>query len=189
MSQAVLWQRLDRPTLEFAQWTVDREVILRRDVVGDMNGVPGRVMYRVRVGDDQLTRVVRVHLWSDSGNRHLYLCRSHQGQWQANGIARPDLADATDVDIGVTPATNTLPIRRFRVAVGESCELVAARVQFPALSVIPARQRYTRIGADRYLYESLESRCWAELTVRDDGIVVQYGDIWRTLTDTSSNGW
>lgn len=47
---------------------------------------------------------------------------------------------------------------------------------------MPAHQRYTRVAERRYLYESLDSGYQAELTVQDDGIVVQYADIWRTLT-------
>lgn len=181
MSRIAMWQRLDRPALECVQWTVGRELVLRGDVVGDIHGLLGRVAYRVRVGGDLLTRAARIHLWSDSANRHLQLSRNREGRWQANGLDRPDLADATDIDIGVTPATNSLPIRRFRLAVGASRDLVAAWVQFPTLSVIPAHQRYTRIATDRYLYESRDSGYQAELTVQEDGMVVQYADIWRTL--------
>ena len=178
----VLWQCLDRPTLEFFQWTDDHEVAMRGEVVGDIGGIPGRVKYQVRTGSDWLTRVVRIQFRFDTGGRYLHLSRNLHGQWHVNGTKRPDLANVTDVDIGVTPATNTLPIRRFRLAVGESRNLVAAWVQFPALSVTPAHQRYTRIAADRYLYESLDSGYQAELTVQNDGIVVQYANVWRVLT-------
>ena len=182
MRQTAMWQRLDRPVVEFLQWQADREFVLRGEVVGDIDGLLGRVIYRVRTGGDLLTRVARIQLRSHSGGCHLHLSRNQQGQWLANGTERPDLAGATDVDIGVTPATNTLPIRRFRLAVGESRDLVAAWVQFPALSVMSAHQRYSRVAEDRYLYELLDSGYQAELTVQDDGIVVQYADIWRTLT-------
>lgn len=96
------------------------------------------------------------------------------------------MAAARDVDIGVTPSTNILPLRRFRLAVGESCDLMAAWIQFPALSVHSARQRYTRIAADRYWYESLGSGFRATLTVGDDGMVVQYADLWRRLSVTAN---
>lgn len=182
MRETVLWQRLDRSSIEFSQWEWDRAVVFGGEVVGDLNGALGRVKYQVRVGEDQFTRGARIHLWSNRGHHQLHLFRSYTGEWQANGRARPDLTDATDVDIGVTPATNTLPLRRFRLAVGESRDLVAAWVRFPTLSVVPAYQRYTRIATNRYLYESLESGYRAELTVQNDGIVVQYADIWRMLT-------
>lgn len=182
MSETATWQRLDRSSLEFLQWSADHEFVLRGEVVGDIDGLLGRVMYRVRTGSDLLTRVVRIQFLSHSGAHYLRLSRNHQGQLHANGTERPDLADATDVDIGVTPSTNTLPIRRFRLAVGESRDLVAAWIRFPELSVIPARQRYTRVTEDHYLYESLDSGYQARLTVQNDGIVVQYADIWRALT-------
>ena len=68
-----MWQRLDRPSLEFLQWAADHEVVLRGEVVGDIDGHLGRVRYRVRAGDDWLTRVVRIQLWSPSGVRDLRL--------------------------------------------------------------------------------------------------------------------
>lgn len=145
MIQTIVWQRLDRTALEFLQWTNEPAVVLHGEVVGDINGVLGRVRYRVAVEEGPFSQVALLQFWSDAGNRQLHLSRSRQGQWLVNGIMRPDLATATDVDIGVTPATNILPLRRFRLEVGESCDLVAVWIQFPALSVKLARQRYTRM--------------------------------------------
>ena len=182
MSRTVLWQCVAHPMLEFFQWTNDPEVVLRGEVVGNINGIPGRVRYRVRVGANHVTQGVRIHFWSDAGHRHLHLDRSQSDSWKVDGVMRPDLGDATDVDIGITPATNTLPLRRFGLAVGESRDLVAAWVQFPTLSVVAAHQRYTRTADDRYRYQSLDSGYQAELIVRGDGLVVKYADIWHMLT-------
>jgi hypothetical protein len=119
--------------------------------------------------------------------RRLRLLRTRDGQWLVNDMARPDLAGASDVDIGASPSTNALPIRRFRLAVGHSQDLLAAWVQFPSLTVGPAHQRYTRLSEHRYRYESLHSGYQAEITVQNDGIVVQYDNIWRLLRRRDSD--
>jgi hypothetical protein len=181
LKETIIWKRFDRPSLEFFQCETDQGFILRGNVVGDIDGLLGQVIYRVRADSDSLTGTVRIQLLSHSGPRYLRLSRNPQGQWHANGTERPDLVDATDVDIGVTPSTNTLPIRRFHLAVGASRDLVAAWIRFPELSVIPVRQRYTRVTKDQYLYESLDSGYQAKLTVQNDGLVVHYADIWRAL--------
>ncbi len=129
---------------------------MRGEAVGDINGLLGRVMYRVHVGGELLTRAVRIRVQSHRDARHLRVSRNQQSQWRVNRSERPDLAGATDVDIGVTPATNTLPIRRFRLVVGESRDVLAAWIQIPSLSVMAAHQRYTRLTKDRYVYESLD---------------------------------
>jgi hypothetical protein len=45
--------------------------------------------------------------------------------------------------IAVTPATNTLAIRRLSLEVGSSESIIAAWVKFPDLTVQPLSQRYT----------------------------------------------
>src|SRR6202140_2977954 len=39
--------------------------------------------------------------------------------WRVNGEPRDDLRDCTEIDIAATPFTNTLPIRRLQVPIGE----------------------------------------------------------------------
>ena len=84
-----------------------------------------------------------------------------------------------DVDLQVTPATNTLPIRRLQLGVGESAETDALWVRFPELALERLPQRYTRTGEFRYTYESRGGAFRAELEVDAQGLVVRYGDIWK----------
>jgi hypothetical protein len=111
----------------------------------------------------------------------LRLLRTRDGQWRVDDMARPDLKGASDVDIGASPSTNALPIRRLRLAIGQSHDLMTAWVLFPSLTVSPSHQRYTRVAERRYRYESLDTGYQAEITVQNDGIVVQYDNIWRLL--------
>ena len=78
------------------------------------------------------------------------------------------------MDLGIGASTNTLPIRRLDLEVGEAAEIVAAWVRFPELSLEPLPQRYTRLAEDRFRYESLDSGFTAEILVDDLGLVVHY---------------
>ena len=86
------------------------------------------------------------------------------------------LKGCTDVDLGCSPATNTLPIRRLRLAVGASHTIRAAWVRFPELVVEKAAQTYTRL--DEFTYRYASGTFEAELTVDDDGLVAGYA-VWR----------
>lgn len=88
--------------------------------------------------------------------------------------SRADLAAAREVDISATPLTNTLPIRRLRLAVGDAADIITAYISVPELAVSPHPQRYTRIGPREYLYESRDSDFRRVVTVDDDGIVLDY---------------
>ena len=94
--------------------------------------------------------------------------------WRLNGRPRPELAAAVDVDLVLTPLTNTLAIQRLALAVGSSAEIVTAWVDAPTLDVHPDPQRYTRTGATEYLFESLDSDFSATITVDESGFVTEY---------------
>jgi hypothetical protein len=61
------------------------------------------------------------------------------------------------VDLSITPLTNTLPIRRLKLGVGESAEIATAYVAIPDMEASLDRQRYTRVAFDRYRYVPLDS--------------------------------
>jgi hypothetical protein len=96
----------------------------------------------------------------------------------------PELAEFVDVDLEISPSTNTLPIRRLNLAIGESRELTAAWVRFPELTVEPLAQRYTRLAERRYRYESVVSGFTAELEVDDLGLVVTYEGLWQRVAES-----
>lgn len=109
----------------------------------------------------------------------LMLSADGNGNWHVGEEDRPNLHGCLDIDLGCSPSTNTLPIRRLKLSIGESAEVTAAWVRFPDLTVQPLRQRYTCLAHDRYRYESLESGFTVELTVDEQGLVVDYPGGWR----------
>jgi len=107
--------------------------------------------------------------------RRLELLSSGRGHWTSGeGESLPELRGALDVDISATPFTNTLPIRRLDLRLGESAEIVVAFVSVPDLVLSSEGQRYTRIGPRTYLFESLDARFEREITVDDDGLILEY---------------
>ena len=77
------------------------------------------------------------------------------------------------------PATNTLPIRRLRLAVGGKREIAVAWLRWPELRLERALQRYERLAEDRYRYSS--NGFSAELVVDEHGLVVDYEGLWRAI--------
>ena len=60
-----------------------------------------------------------------------------------------------DIDIWPTPFTNTFPIHREPMAVGERRDFRVAWVFAPDLTVRPQPQAYTRLADQLYLFENL----------------------------------
>jgi hypothetical protein len=87
---------------------------------------------------------------------------------------------AIDVDLPITPFTNTLPIRRLRLAAGTRAELTTIYVRTPALSVEIDQQRYICVEPlRRYRYEAVDGTFSADLEVDADGLVIDYPGLFR----------
>jgi hypothetical protein len=99
------------------------------------------------------------------------------------GIEDPDLLyGAFDADLGGSPLTNTLPIRRLNLLGQESVahRLSVAWVLVPSLEVVQADQIYTSLGGNRVRFAS--ETFAADLTIDDDGFVVDYPGLARLVT-------
>ena len=157
-----------------------------------VDGMPIEVKYTVRTDREWRTRMVQVRMkrMIPPATQRCTLKRDEAGRWTAtSGNDQPPLGgiqDLTDIDIQITPATNTLPIRRLNLAVGESAEVTAAWFRIPEFQVEPLRQRYTRMAEDTYRYESLDHDFTATLTVDDLGLVVNYDPGWVRLASTDA---
>ena len=113
--------------------------------------------------------------------KNLSLNAESRGVWRSSDQELRELLGCSDVDLAVTPATNTLPIRRLDLGIGKSQSLTAAWVKFPELSVQPLSQRYTRLTKNTYRYES-STGFSAQIVVDDLGLVTTYPGGWERIS-------
>ena len=100
-----------------------------------------------------------------------------------NGVDVPAVSGSEDIDLGFSPSTNLLPIRRLALKVGEHAAVRAAWVRFPELTLELLEQSYTRIASDCYRYESAGGSDGGgafqrDLKVDENGFVLEYPDLW-----------
>ena len=169
----ILWRDLEAGALDRCRLEAGPDGLrLSGTVLTPEHGTPLDVRYRVEAGPDGLTRRVEVAL--DGGTTRRVLLADGAGAWRWEG--GPEVA----VDLAITPATNTLPIRRLAgLGVGQAADLQMAWVQFPGLEVIPSAQRYRRLAPDRWRFSTGDFE--ADLLVDPDGLVLDYGGLFRSL--------
>jgi len=172
------WRRSDEiETDELCTLTVrDNGYSLVGTVLGADSGAPLRVEYQVLVDRAGLTTAAHVRELRGFTTRTLAIERSAKGAWTVDGAASRALKGCTDIDLGISPSTNTLPIRRLNLAVGAAQTIQAAWVRFPELVVVKTAQTYSRL--DEFTYRYASGTFEAELTVDDDGLVTGYAE-WR----------
>jgi len=134
------------------------------------------VSYDITLDDDWRTRSVRVSSDTVGGLRTTELLSDGQGSWTVDGRPAPHLDGIIDVDIEASACTNTLPVHRLTLPVGEPVATPAAYVQAADLTVRRLDQSYRRLDDDRFAYTS-EGGFEAVLTYDASGLVLDYPGI------------
>src|SRR4029077_5355947 len=137
---------------------------------------PVRIEYRVLADGAGMTTAGHVRDLRGFETRTGALERDGKGNWTVDGVVAKALKGCTDVDLGCSPSTNTLPIRRLQLGYGASKTIQAAWVRFPELTIAKTPQTYTR--RDEFTYRYKSGTFEGELTVDDDGLVAAYAE-WR----------
>jgi uncharacterized protein len=147
--------------------------------------LPCHIDYAVTVDRQWRPSQAQATITTPSGAREIVLRSHHGGGWEVDGELSSHLDGCLDVDFGWTPATNTVPIRRLGLEVGETASITAAWVRFPELDVVPSEQRYRRLAINRWQYTSGEYD-YQLLTDPATGLVLSYGeDLWRAAAAAS----
>jgi hypothetical protein len=157
----------------------EEERRLQELAVLPLEGAPCHIAYEVIIDRDWMPRSSSVTVTSPRQVHRIELRSDQFGHWQVNGSAAPHLDACGDVDLGWTPATNTVPIRRLDLEIGDTASIVASWVRFPELDVIANEQQYTRLASDRWRYRSGDYD-FELVTDSASGIVLAYGEhLWR----------
>jgi hypothetical protein len=178
-SRVVMWRSLDEPGSEIARlsgtaqsWYISGTVLIALPE-------PTEVIYTILCLDDWRTQYVQVTVLGPGEPASLTLKSDGEGGWLRDDEPLELGEGVVDVDLGISPITNTLPIQRLGLDVGQSASIAVAWVRFPSLEVVRSVQGYERIAENVYRFtdDSFE----ADLVVDDFGLVVHYPTGWERV--------
>jgi uncharacterized protein len=143
---------------------------------------PFRLAYRLAWDESWRLRDAELVIATQRFTRSLSLQTDGRGRWRRDDRPIDELDGCLDVDIWPTPFTNTFPIRREPMGLGERREFRMAWIFAPELTVQPQPQAYTRLADRLYRFENLDgSGFTAELPVDADGVVLDYPNLFRRV--------
>lgn len=175
----IMWQGLLAPSLERCILSAAEDGFALDGLLLQTHAVtPYVARYSIQLDPIWRTRKLELEL-DNRGRRTLLVNRDAAGQWTRDGQRLHDFDDCIDIDLEWSPSTNTLPIRRLDLAIGQTATLSATWIRFPSLEIERLEQSYERLSDERYRYRS--GRFMADLTVDPDGLVLQYGVIWNAV--------
>jgi hypothetical protein len=179
---SLLWRRLDHPGLEhFTHGVSAMGPVLEGTVISLPDDSPLLVDYRILCTPDWHTVQVVVRVRHGSRRESIELMRDERFRWHGSGERLPALDGCEDIDLSVTPSTNTLPIHRLGLDIGQSHDVTSAWIRFPSCDITPLPQRYLRLSERRYRYESRGGEFSAELEVDAHGMVMDYPPAWERV--------
>jgi hypothetical protein len=143
------------------------------------DGTPCRLEYLVVCDDAWQTRHAQVLGWIGTRRIRVDLAVGPGGEWRMGGIVRPDVAGCVDLDLAFSPATNTLPIRRLNLSLGQAAEVRAAWLRFPDLTLSTLPQTYQRTAERAYRYTADAGAFVVDLEVDSAGLIVRYPGLWE----------
>jgi uncharacterized protein len=158
-----------------------------------------RADYKLTTVERYVTSRLVVRTEGEAFRRSLDLRRLASGTWKCTTEVQGDVAlpppggdlsalnDALDVDLALSPVTNSMPLLRHRLAEGSApVELSVAWVSLPDLAVERSLQRYTFVRRDGentiVRFESLDGDGFtAEITIDGRGLLLDYPGIARHI--------
>jgi uncharacterized protein len=194
----LLWMKDDPTGMELAEVRLTANRLTAVGVALGSQPSAYRLDYRLETSPGFFTSRLRCTCRGEGWSRAVDLSRAPGGPWRISarssgesdlpppGGSAAALDGAVDCDLGLSPLTNTLPIRRERLLeVGSTVELVATWVSVPDLRIFPDQQRYTVDRADdrgaTIRFEAVDGSFAANILVDRDGFVLDYPGIARRL--------
>lgn len=145
-----------------------------------------RVEYRIKTNQDWETIFLELHSQHSNQRQHWIFESDGKGNWTANGKPSYEFKNCIDVDIPLTPFTNTLPINRLKFVKDIPQDIQVIYLDVLEQQIKPVRQKYIRLSSTSYHYENVPNDFDANIQVDDHGFVVDYPSLFvRTAALTT----
>ena len=138
-----------------------------------------RLDYDVVCDEAWITRRGSVRGWLGERDVDLVIVRTATGVWSMNDVVVTGLDECFDLDLGFTPATNALQLRRVGLANGQAIDVPVAWLDVAGGTLTLLRQRYARRSETTYWYEAPRFDYAAALDVAPNGFVRVYPRLWE----------
>ena len=179
MQTNIIWTGLQYHSIEHCSWTNSangNEIV--STIVGYYENKIYKVEYNIETNVNWETKSATIRMKIDDAADTITL-KKNDGKWFLNGAPADGFNDIYDIDISLTPFTNTLPVRRLKLTGHE--EQVITVIYFDILDrqIKPLKQIYTRLTAHNYKYENDDKSFTANIQTDEDGLVKDYPTLFK----------
>jgi uncharacterized protein len=182
MKKQIVWKGLFQQMMEYCNVeTTETDIRIDGTIVGFGEDIPFSISYDIIT--DRLWQVTALEMAVEKAGEYSWISlqRDPDGKWTQSGHARPEWAKCIDIDISLTPLTNTLPINRLQLEPNDRREIDVLYINIFKDEIKPVKQFYTKLGDDLYKYEGVFRDFTADIKVDEDGLVVDYPTLFSRI--------
>jgi hypothetical protein len=188
MQTNLLWTGREYYSLENCLiTTTEKGTEINSVIVGSYEHKIYRVEYRIKTNQHWETVFFEVKSQHNDKISCYNFESDGKGNWMANGDPAQQFEGCIDIDIPLTPFTNTLPINRLRLSQQDLQQIQVIYLDLLEQQIKPVRQKYTRLSDTTYHYENIPNDFEAIITVDELGLVVDYPELFVRTARLKSN--
>ncbi|MCC8410333.1 putative glycolipid-binding domain-containing protein [Mucilaginibacter sp. UR6-1] len=180
--KVVIWKRIaDYSSVEHCLVTATTADIAVSSTIGGMvNDLPFEVNYSLLLDSGWNAKEVYIECVTDNMPLSWHFVKMPVG-WLGGNSPEPVHCDCVDVDITMTPFTNSLPINRLKLQPGQTTQIEVLYFDVLERNFTAEKQVYTCIDERTYKFENADGSFSAELVIDADGIVTNYPGLFERL--------
>jgi len=175
----ILWSGIEYYSLE--NCIVENSssgVLINSIIVGLYDENIYRVKYDLILDNDWITKSCIIEARINNEIKKIDLLND-KGTWLLNGKIHPEFGQCIDVDISLTPLTNSLPINRLKLNVGQETNVDIIYIDLLEGIVKHVTQKYRRLSGEIFKYENIPNDFEADIKVDTAGFVIDYPQLFK----------
>lgn len=179
--KSIVWKGIRVSIIEHCTITRHADLtVINGHISGSMEEQPVNIDYEITLDDSYDIKSVLVKsFYGDSFE--LNLVQNNKKWFDSSGNHLIEFDGCDDIDIALTPFTNSIPINRLHLKPGDYRNINVIYIDPEQKSITKVQQRYTHIESKKYRYENLCSGFISDVYVDSDGIVVHYPGLWERI--------
>jgi hypothetical protein len=182
-SKKIVWQSLAWEGVEHCQIaSINHTFVVNSKLRGKIGSELFDLTYKLEINSHWEVTSVRIDSLLDN---HVILAihkDSNNGWVDSQSVPLNTFLDCIDIDISLSPFTNTLPIRRLKFENNERLLIDVLYIDLPSGQIKPMKQWYTKLENRRYKYED-ETGYINSITVDEDGVIIDYPNLFKLNTE------
>lgn len=182
MQANIVWAGLEYNSLENCVVDTNKQgTEIKSTIVGTYQHTIYKVEYRLKTNKNWEIIFVDIKAQLKNKAKHFIFAADSKGNWTMSGKPAKRFKGCIDVDITLTPFTNSLPINRLKLNTGESHQIKVLYFDLLELKVKSVNQKYIKCSKTKYKFENVPNDFEAVLKIDKIGLVDQYPGLFKRV--------